>query len=203
MTGPAPIEVRLTEGSGLGGRVRAVARALGAPLSVRGVPAGPSRVGDVALREDAEPWRVEAALLRALSPRHVLFLCVANSARSQLAEGIARSMAGDGVRISSAGSEPGTVRPQAVAVLAEIGIDASSQRSKAVDAVTGPVDAVITLCAEEVCPAWLGGARRLHWGLPDPAGAGGTEEERLAAFRLVRDELRTRLAVLLGPTSLE
>ena len=143
-------------------------------------------------------WKAEAEDLRSRPPRHILFLCVANSARSQLAEGIARAMAPSGVRISSAGSEPGSVRPQAVAVLAEIGIDISDQRSKGMDAVERSVDAVVTLCDEEVCPAWLGPARRIHWGLPDPAGAGEDEEERLQAFRDVRDELRRRLAVVFG-----
>jgi protein-tyrosine-phosphatase len=143
-----------------------------------------------------EAWRVEAEDLRAARPRHVLFLCVANSARSQMAEGIARALAPSDVGVSSAGSEPSSVRPEAVDVLREIGIDISGQRSKGVGDVDGPVDAVITLCAEEVCPVWLGAARRLHWGLPDPAAAHGTAEERLEAFRRTRDELARRLAVL-------
>lgn len=143
-------------------------------------------------------WRAEAEGLRALAPKHVLFLCVANSARSQLGEGIARSLAPAHVKISSAGSEPATVRPQAVAVLAEVGIDISHHRAKGMDEVDRPVDAVVTLCAEEVCPAWLGPAHRIHWGLPDPAGVEGSEEERLQAFRDVRDELLRRLAVVFG-----
>ncbi|MGD2047131.1 MAG: arsenate reductase ArsC [Gemmatimonadota bacterium] len=113
-----------------------------------------------------------------------------------MAEGIARSMAPAGVRVSSAGSEPTSVRPQAVRVLSEIGIDISAHRSKGVDEVERPVDAVITLCAEEVCPVWLGDAARVHWGLPDPAAVEGTEEVKLAAFRAVRDELVRRLRVL-------
>lgn len=144
-----------------------------------------------------EEWRSEAAALRALRPRHILFLCVANSARSQMAEGIARSLAPPGVTISSAGSEPASVRPLAIAVLKEIGIDISGHRSKGLEAVdAGSVDAVITLCAEEVCPAFLGKAHRVHWGLPDPAAAEGNEETRLDAFRSVRDELRRRLKAL-------
>jgi protein-tyrosine-phosphatase len=135
--------------------------------------------------------------LRALAPRHILFLCVANSARSQLAEGIARSLAPVGVTISSAGSEPGVLNPLAVRALAELGLGSAGQRSKGVDEVAADtVDAVITLCAEEVCPAWLGPAHRVHWGLPDPASAAGGEEARLDAFRQVRDELRLRLARL-------
>ena len=144
----------------------------------------------------SESWHAEAEWLRAAAPRHILFLCVANSARSQLAEGIARSLAPDGVRVSSAGSVPTAVRPQAVQVLEEIGIDISGQRSKGVGDVERPVDAVITLCGEEVCPVWLEAAHRLHWGLPDPAAVEGTEAEKLAAFRAVRDELTKRLRVL-------
>jgi arsenate reductase len=143
------------------------------------------------------PWESEAAAIRAAKPRHVLFLCVANSARSQMAEGIARSLAPAGVKISSAGSMPSRVNPFAIRALDEIGIDIRGQHSKSVDAIDpSDVDAVITLCAEEVCPVFLGKARRVHWGLPDPAGSGSTEEERLQAFRGVRDELRRRLAVL-------
>jgi len=147
---------------------------------------------------EVDPWRAEAEALKAATPGHVLFLCVANSARSQMAEAIARSLAPEAVRISSAGSAPTSVRPEAVAVLAEIGLDATGQRSKGVDDVEAPVDAVITLCAEEVCPVWLEPATRVHWGLPDPAAADGAGEERLEAFRAVRDELRRRLAVLFG-----
>jgi len=144
-------------------------------------------------------WKTEAAELRAKRPRHILFLCVANSARSQMAEGIARSLVPKGVKVSSAGSSPATVRPQAIQVLKEIGIDISRHRSKGLDSIeAGSVDAVVTLCAEEVCPAFLGKAHRVHWGLPDPAGITGTEVARLNAFRSVRDELRRRLRVLFG-----
>ncbi|HSN15501.1 MAG TPA: arsenate reductase ArsC [Anaeromyxobacteraceae bacterium] len=140
-------------------------------------------------------WEQDAAELRASPPRHLLFLCVANSARSQMAEGIARALAPVSVKVSSAGSQPSTLNPLAVGALAEIGIDISGHRSKGIDEIPpGDVDAVITLCAEEVCPVWLGKARRYHWGLPDPAHAGETEAERLQAFREVRDELRRRLS---------
>lgn len=142
-------------------------------------------------------WLVEAAVLSAAAPRHVLFLCVANSARSQMAEGIARSIAPSGVKISSAGSAPSRLSPLAVRALSEIGIDSSGQRSKHVDEIPpGDVELVVTLCAEEVCPVFLGKARRVHWGLPDPAAAAGDEEARLESFREVRDELRRRLARL-------
>lgn len=146
-------------------------------------------------------WLGEAEALRAAPPRHLLFLCVANSARSQMAEGIARALAPATVRISSAGSRPSTLNPFAVAALAELGLDITGHRSKGVEEIPpDDVDAVITLCAEEVCPVWLGRAVRLHWGLPDPAHAGATDAERLQAFRDVRDELRRRLSVVFpGP----
>jgi arsenate reductase len=142
-------------------------------------------------------WEAEAEELRRLAPRHVLFLCVSNSARSQMAEGIARSLVPAGVTVSSAGSQPSRVNPLAVRALDEIGIDIRSHTSKSVESISPEgVDAVITLCAEEVCPVFLGKAHRVHWGLPDPAGAGGPEEQRLQAFRDVRDELRRRLNVV-------
>jgi thioredoxin type arsenate reductase len=143
------------------------------------------------------PWEAEAERIRAAAPRHLLFLCVANSARSQMAEGIARSLAPPGVEISSAGSAPSRLNPLAVRALAEIGIDISGHRSKSVDEIPpGDVDVVVTLCAEEVCPVFMGKALRIHWGLPDPASAGGDEAARLQSFRDVRDELGRRLAVV-------
>jgi protein-tyrosine-phosphatase len=127
-------------------------------------------------------------------PEGILFLCVANSARSQMAEGIARSLAPPGLQIWSAGSRPAIVRPEAIAVLKEIGIDISGHRSKALaDIPPSEIDTVITLCAEEECPLFLGKARRLHWGLPDPACAKGPEKERLDAYRKTRDELNKRI----------
>jgi arsenate reductase len=144
-------------------------------------------------------WQAEAEELRRLAPRHVLFLCVANSARSQMAEGIARALAPPSVKVSSAGSQPSRLNPLAVRALAEIGIDISGHRSKSVnDVPPDDVEAVVTLCAEEVCPVFLGKARRIHWGLPDPASAPGDDAARLEAFRRVRDELRRRLSVVFG-----
>jgi arsenate reductase len=142
-------------------------------------------------------WHAEAEELRKLAPRHILFLCVANSARSQMAEGIARSLAPPGVIISSAGSKPSHVNPLAIQVLDEVGVDIRGHHSKSVETIPPHgVEVVITLCAEEECPVFLGRARRLHWGLPDPGGAGLSEEEKLQTFRVVRDELKRRLSIV-------
>jgi len=127
----------------------------------------------------------------------ILFLCVANSARSQMAEGLARHLVDTAVRVQSAGSEPTSVNPLAVEVMAEIGIDISEHHSKSVGSIEPTtVDTVVALCAEEICPVFLGQARRLHWPMPDPAAAHGSREAKLAAFRAVRDELRRRIAEL-------
>ena len=130
--------------------------------------------------------------------KKILFLCVANSARSQMAEGLARKYFGDKALVQSAGSRPSRVNPLAIRALAEIGIDISRHRSKSVDEIDpSSVDTVITLCAEEVCPVYLGRAERLHWPLPDPAGPNGTEDEQLQKFRDVRDEIDRRLKTLI------
>ena len=127
----------------------------------------------------------------------LLFLCVANSARSQLAEGLARARFGALARVASAGSSPTAVNPLAVAALDEIGIDIRGQRSTSADDVDpATVDVAVTLCAEEVCPVFPGRVRRLHWPMPDPAVAGGSDAERLERFRSVRDEIARRLAEL-------
>ena len=129
----------------------------------------------------------------------ILFLCIANSARSQMAEGIARSLVPPGIRVWSAGSNPTRVRSEAIAVMREIGIDISGYRSKSVSEIPAAgIDTVITLCAEEVCPLFFGSAERIHWPLPDPAAAEGPEETRLAAFRKTRDELRRRIGAFLA-----
>jgi thioredoxin type arsenate reductase len=129
----------------------------------------------------------------------VLFLCVANSARSQMAEGLARAVLPPEVKVWSAGSKPTSVRPEAIAVLAEIGVDISHHRAKAVEEIPADeIDTVITLCGEEECPVFLGKAARLHWGLPDPAAVEGSEEERLNAFRRTRDALDRRLEALIA-----
>src|SRR5262245_22815344 len=125
----------------------------------------------------------------------LLFLCVANSARSQMAEGLARTLFGSLVRVQSAGSAPSCVNPHAIDVMREIGIGITGQRSKSVDAIDpASIDAVITLCAEEVCPVWPGAFARMHWPLPDPASKPDASAATVAArFRRVRDELRSRL----------
>lgn len=143
----------------------------------------------------------------------VLFLCVANSARSQMAEGLARDLFGAHVRVQSAGSAPSRVNPLAKAVMEELGISLQDHSSKSVEGIDPEsVDLVITLCAEEVCPVFLSEARRMHWPLQDPDRRDEqlTEQERLAHFRVARDQILGRLKVLAalqdvpqGPTPLE
>ena len=126
-----------------------------------------------------------------------LFLCVANSARSQMAEGLARQLFGQNVRVQSAGSQPSSVNPLAVTVMQEIGIDISQQTSKSVDMVDADaVDTVITLCRQEVCPIFLTSARQMHWPLTDPATGPLDQDARLQCFRDVRDEIAKRLKSL-------
>lgn len=130
-------------------------------------------------------------------PHGVLFLCVANSARSQMAEGWGRRLLGPGFAVQSAGSRPSFVHPHAQAVMAEVGIDLSLHRSKSVDEIDpATVDTVITLCAEEVCPVFLGAARRLHWPIDDPAGGDPSlgPEAGLSRFRRARDLLQEKIA---------
>jgi arsenate reductase len=128
----------------------------------------------------------------------VLFLCVHNSARSQLAEGLLRNLAGDRIDVFSAGSEPSYVHPLAINVLTERHIDASQHRSKSVaEFQNAHFDVVITLCAEEVCPIFLNATHKLHWALPDPAAVSANDEERLAAFRQTADEIEKRLRTFL------
>jgi arsenate reductase len=127
----------------------------------------------------------------------VLFLCVANSARSQMAEALARHLFGSRIEIQSAGSAPTRVNPLALAVLAEQGIDASGQRSKSVqDIDLGAVDLVITLCAEEICPVVPRRVQQLHWPLTDPATPAPTDALALARFRATRDDIERRLRQL-------
>jgi len=125
----------------------------------------------------------------------ILFLCVANSARSQMAEGLARAAFGARAEVFSAGSVPTRVNPLAIAALAEVGIDISGHTSKSVDDVNaGSMDLIITLCADEVCPVVPGRVTRLHWPLPDPAAA--PVDQAPQKFRDVRDEIARRLQTL-------
>ena len=136
-----------------------------------------------------------------IKKERVLILCTGNSARSQMGEGLVRHDAGDRYEVFSAGVNPTQVRPEAVAVMREIGIDISAHRSKSVDEFAGqPFDYVVTVCdnARESCPIFPAGAQRLHWSLEDPAAIVGAEEERLAGFRRIRDELRDRIRSFLG-----
>jgi ACR3 family arsenite transporter len=131
--------------------------------------------------------------------KSLLFLCVANSARSQMAEGLARRRFGDGVPVQSAGSRPSHVNPYAIEVMAEIGIDLGEHRSKSVESIEAAgVGTVITLCAEEVCPVLLGRVRRMHWPIEDPASEDPTlsRDAMLARFRAARDQIEERLALL-------
>jgi arsenate reductase len=135
------------------------------------------------------------------APR-VLFLCTHNSARSQMAEGLLRRLSGGRVEAHSAGTEATAVRPLAIRAMAELGIDLSGQTSKTLHRYLGePFDAVVTVCddANESCPVFPGARQRLHWSLPDPSQATGSEAERLAVYRTVRDELRRRIAEELLP----
>jgi arsenate reductase (thioredoxin) len=123
---------------------------------------------------------------------HILFLCVANSARSQMAEGLARAMLPAEVEVASAGSSPGRLHPLAVEAMAEAGIDISSHRSKSLESVSPETaDLIVTLCAEEVCPFVPGPVQRLHWPIADPTAVGN-----IAAFRSARDQITANLESL-------
>ena len=128
--------------------------------------------------------------------KRVLILCTGNSARSQMAEGLLREMTGDGMDVDSAGVAPSQVRNEAIRAMQEIGIDISGHNSKSVDLfVDQQFDYIITVCdnARESCPVFPGTAERIHWSFDDPAAAQGDDQSRLAAFRRVRDEIRSRL----------
>jgi arsenate reductase len=133
--------------------------------------------------------------------QRVLILCTGNSARSQMAEGLWRHLGGDRYEVFSAGTHPSHVRPGAIAVMAELGIDLSGRRSKSVDEFAGqPFDLVVTVCdhARELCPVYPEITRRLHWSFPDPAAVEGSEDRRLAAFRNIRDQIAGQLRAFLA-----
>jgi arsenate reductase len=128
--------------------------------------------------------------------QRVLFLCTGNSARSQMAEGILRHLAGDRFEVFSAGTKPNVVNPHAIEAMREIGVDISHHRSKHVNEYFGkPMDTVITVCdnAKETCPIFPGVKHQIHWSFEDPAAAEGTEEEKLAVFRTIRNEIFFRI----------
>lgn len=136
----------------------------------------------------------------------VLFLCTGNSARSQMAEGLARHLASGRPQVFSAGTHPASrVHPMAVEVMAEVGIDISLARPKKIDDLPASnFDWVITVCdqASQECPLWLGSGKRLHWSIPDPAAVEGTEEEIRAAFRAARNDLKGRIEAWLAEEGL-
>ena len=128
--------------------------------------------------------------------KRILVLCTGNSARSQIGEGLFRTEGGEGWTVFSAGTRPGFVRPEAVAVMREIGIDISGHRSKSVHEFAGQVfDYVVTVCdnARDNCPVFPAGTERIHWSFEDPAAVEGTGDERLAAFRRIRDQIHERV----------
>jgi arsenate reductase len=131
-----------------------------------------------------------------MTKTRVLFLCTHNSARSQMAEGLLRHMSGDRFEVMSAGTEATHVRPLAIRAMGEVGVDISAQESETLGRyLREPFDYVITVCddANEACPFFPGAANRLHWSFEDPSKAEGSEEERLAVFRSVRDQIRDRM----------
>ena len=134
----------------------------------------------------------------------VLFLCTHNSARSQMAEGLLRTLGGPGFEVFSAGTEATHVRPLAIKAMAELGLDISAQRSEVLtEYLQQPFDYVITVCdqAHESCPLFPGATHRLHWSFPDPSRAVGTEAEQLAAYRQVRDAIAAQIETWLPTTS--
>lgn len=129
-------------------------------------------------------------------PIRVLFVCTHNSARSQMAEGFLRAMAGAHFEVASAGTEAICVHPLAIRAMEEVGIDLKEHTSKTIDVfLSQPWDYVITVCdsANDRCPVFPGGTTRIHWSFDDPSQATGTDEDRLKTFRRVRDEILTRL----------
>jgi arsenate reductase (thioredoxin) len=131
-----------------------------------------------------------------LMKKKVLFLCTANSSRSQMAEGLINYFLSERINAFSAGTQPSIVNPNAIEVMKEIGIDISTHRSKNLSAFSAqPFDYVITLCgsANETCPLYIGGTKRMHIDFDDPAKATGTQDEIFKEFRLVRDEIKEKL----------
>ena len=140
-----------------------------------------------------------------MTKTRVLFVCTHNSARSQMAEGLLRHLAGDRFEVASAGTEATSVRPEAIRVMSELGLDISGHSSKTLERYLGePFDYVVTVCddANEACPVFPGAERRLHWSFQDPSRAEGSDDERLEVFRKVREEIQDRISdELLPPDS--
>lgn len=134
----------------------------------------------------------------AVQPLRVLFLCTHNSSRSQMAEGLLRARGGTAYEVFSAGTEPRVVHPLAIKAMQEIGIDISNHTARGIEAFANvaPMDLVVTVCDEaaETCPFFPNARRQVHWGFPDPSQARGSEEERLAIFRRVRNQIAARIA---------
>jgi arsenate reductase (thioredoxin) len=139
---------------------------------------------------------------QSIQPLRVLFLCTHNSSRSQMAEGLLRVRGGSAFAVFSAGTEPRMVHPLAIKAMQEIGIDISGHTAKGIDtfAAQPAMDLVITVCdeAQEACPFFPNARRQVHWGFPDPSRVTGTEEERLAAFRHIRDLIASKITRFLG-----
>jgi arsenate reductase len=131
-----------------------------------------------------------------MKKQRILVLCTGNSARSQMGEGLFRHEGGGAYEVCSAGTAPSTVRPEAIAVMRELGIDISGHRSKSVEEFAGqPFDFVVTVCdnARDHCPVFPAGTARIHWSFEDPAAAKGDETERQAEFRRIRDQIHERV----------
>jgi len=131
-----------------------------------------------------------------MAKKRILVLCTGNSARSQMGEGLFRDEGGGEFEVFSAGTRPGSVRPEAIGVMKEIGIDISAHRSKSVDEFAGQsFDYVVTVCdnARDTCPVFPAGTARLHWSFEDPAAVEGSEETRLDAFRRIRDQIHEQV----------
>jgi len=135
-------------------------------------------------------------------PKRILFLCTHNSSRSQMAEGLLRTRGGPAFEVFSAGSHPREVHPLAIKVMRELGIDLGDHHAKGMEAFAAapPMDLVITVCAEahEACPVFPNARAQVHWGFPDPSRVTGSEEQRLAAFRHIRDLIATKINQFLG-----
>ena len=136
-----------------------------------------------------------------MAKKRVLILCTGNSCRSQMAEGFLRHLGGDRFEVFSAGIKPTEVNPLAIKVMAEVGIDISSHRSKsAMEFIRQQFDYVITVCdnAKQTCPVFPGKYKKIHWDLEDPAEASGSEEDRLVVFRKIRDQIQNNISEFLA-----